>query len=132
MLINTNTNQGIAIVMPDTSPRHSESVPDVDSYDLGIGAGFYLNATSEPYSKHYRMYDYITKELSQILDVELNIGKNGLKSIMGHSMGGHGALCVREFYYSFVNSFHTLLFLFLTHFVVHMYVDCFERCCCMA
>lgn len=86
--------QGIAIVMPDTSPRHDESVPNVDSYDLGIGAGFYVNATAEPYKKHYHMYDYVTKELSLILSQEFNMGKEGLKSITGHSMGGHGALTI--------------------------------------
>jgi len=85
--------QGIAIVMPDTSPRQDESVPNVDSYDLGIGAGFYINATADPYKEHYHMYDYITKELSSLLN-NLNIGKDGLKSIAGHSMGGHGSLTI--------------------------------------
>ena len=87
-------HQGIAIVMPDTSPRHDESVPNVDSYDLGIGAGFYVNATEEPYKKHYHMYDYVTKELPLILSQNFNMGKDGLKSITGHSMGGHGALTI--------------------------------------
>lgn len=85
--------KGIAIVIPDTSPRHDSSVPDVDSYDLGIGAGFYVNAIAEPYKKNYKMYDYITKELPEILG-SINIGKNNLKSIAGHSMGGHGALTI--------------------------------------
>lgn len=80
--------------MPDTSPRHDDSIPNVDSYDLGIGAGFYVNATVEPYNKHYHMYDYVTKELTSILCEEFNIGKDGLKSISGHSMGGHGALTI--------------------------------------
>lgn len=79
--------------MPDTSPRHDESVPNVDSYDLGIGAGFYINATQEPYKKHYHMYDYVRYELVQIMN-ELNIGKYNKKSISGHSMGGHGALTI--------------------------------------
>jgi S-formylglutathione hydrolase len=90
-------NKGIAIVMPDTSPRNDESVqvPNVDSYDLGIGAGFYINATTETYAKHYQMYNYITKELPEILSSQtFNIGKDGRKSISGHSMGGHGALTI--------------------------------------
>jgi S-formylglutathione hydrolase len=78
----------MAIVMPDTSPRHDDSVPNVEEYDLGIGAGFYVNASEEPYKKHYNMYDYVTKELTSILEDDLNIGKDGLKSISGHSMGG--------------------------------------------
>jgi len=85
---------GMAIVLPDTSPRHDASVPNVDSYDFGIGAGFYVNASVEPYSQHYKMYDYVTAELPDILQNELNIGKHGLKSICGHSMGGHGALTI--------------------------------------
>jgi len=85
---------GMAIVMPDTSPRHDDSVPNVEEYDLGIGAGFYVNASEEPYKKHYNMYDYVTKELTSILEDDLNIGKDGLKSISGHSMGGHGALTI--------------------------------------
>jgi len=87
-------NQGIAIVMPDTSPRNDEAIPDVDSYDMGIGAGFYVNATEAPYNTHYHMYDYVAKELPALLENEFNIGKNGLKSISGHSMGGHGALTI--------------------------------------
>ena len=79
--------------MPDTSPRHDESIPNVDSYDLGIGAGFYINATQEPYNQHYQMYTYVTNELVQILN-QLHIGKHNVKSISGHSMGGHGALTI--------------------------------------
>jgi len=86
--------QSIAIVLPDTSPRHDDSVPDVDSYDMGIGAGFYINATAEPYNQHYHMYDYITKELPAVLQTEFNIAGNNQKSISGHSMGGHGALTI--------------------------------------
>lgn len=82
----------IAIVMPDTSPRGNDSIPNVDSYDLGIGAGFYINATEPPYTTHYRMYDYITKELPTVLEAEWGIGQ--VKSIAGHSMGGHGALTI--------------------------------------
>eukprot|EP00581_Thalassiosira_minuscula_P007302 CAMPEP_0183702640 /NCGR_PEP_ID=MMETSP0737-20130205/677_1 /TAXON_ID=385413 /ORGANISM="Thalassiosira miniscula, Strain CCMP1093" /LENGTH=691 /DNA_ID=CAMNT_0025929285 /DNA_START=44 /DNA_END=2119 /DNA_ORIENTATION=- len=85
--------EGIVIVMPDTSPR-GEGVANVDSYDLGIGAGFYINATSEPYSTHYQMYSYITEELPALLESQFSIGKEGLRSISGHSMGGHGALTI--------------------------------------
>ena len=86
--------EGIAIVMPDTSPRGSDDVANVDSYDLGIGAGFYVNATEEPYSSHYRMYDYVTEELPALLEEEFAIGKDGMRGISGHSMGGHGALTI--------------------------------------
>ncbi|KAL3920356.1 MAG: hypothetical protein SGILL_003307, partial [Bacillariaceae sp.] len=85
--------QGIAIVMPDTSPR-GDAVPNVDSYDLGVGAGFYVDATEEPYSKYYQMYTYITEELPELLEKEYKLGLNGLRSITGHSMGGHGALTI--------------------------------------
>ena len=88
--------QGIAILMPDTSPRHDDSIPNVDSYDLGIGAGFYVDASEPPYDKNYRMYTYIASELPQLLDTAFfkHLGQGGLKSISGHSMGGHGALTI--------------------------------------
>ena len=83
--------QGIAIVFPDTSPR-GEDVPDeVERYDLGQGAGFYVNSMLAPWNKHYHMYDYVTQELPAILESELPLIPN-VKSISGHSMGGHGAL----------------------------------------
>ncbi|MBR9789553.1 MAG: S-formylglutathione hydrolase [Vibrionaceae bacterium] len=82
---------GIAIVAPDTSPR-GEGVADNENYDLGQGAGFYLNATQAPWSQHYFMYDYITKELPAI--IENNFPVSDVKSISGHSMGGHGALTI--------------------------------------
>ncbi|KJY81661.1 S-formylglutathione hydrolase [Vibrio galatheae] len=82
---------GIAIVAPDTSPR-GEEVADDENYDLGQGAGFYLNATQEPWSRHYHMYDYVTKELPEI--IEANFPVSQVKSIAGHSMGGHGALTI--------------------------------------
>jgi S-formylglutathione hydrolase len=82
---------GIALIMPDTSPR-GEGVPDEpERYDLGQGAGFYVNATQAPWSEHYRMYDYVTRELPALVEAELPLVP-GLKSITGHSMGGHGAL----------------------------------------
>ncbi len=81
---------GIALVMPDTSPR-GDDVPDVpDRYNLGKGAGFYIDATQPPWNKHYKMYSYITKELPPL--IEKNFPVNARKSISGHSMGGHGAL----------------------------------------
>ncbi len=81
----------IALIIPDTSPR-GKKVPDVvERYDLGHGAGFYVNATQQPWSKHYRMYDYVTQELPALVERWLPITP-GVKSISGHSMGGHGAL----------------------------------------
>ncbi len=85
--------ENVALVMPDTSPR-GDGVPNVDSYDLGVGAGFYVNATEEPYAKNYQMYTYVTEELPALLESQFNIGQNGLRSITGHSMGGHGALTI--------------------------------------
>ena len=78
---------GIAICMPDTSPR--DGVPNVDSYDLGIGASFYVNATEDPYDTNYQMYTYITEELPTLLETNFSIGKDGLRSIAGHSMVGY-------------------------------------------
>jgi len=82
---------GIAIVAPDTSPR-GELVANSDSYDLGQGAGFYVNASQTPWIKHYQMYDYIVKELPNL--IEKNFTVSSKKAISGHSMGGHGALVV--------------------------------------
>ena len=83
--------QGIAMVLPDTSPR-GEDVPNVDSYDLGQGAGFYVNATTAPYDKHYHMYKYVTEELPALVVKEF--GVSTVKAVTGHSMGGHGALTI--------------------------------------
>ncbi|WP_321447901.1 S-formylglutathione hydrolase [uncultured Cohaesibacter sp.] len=80
---------GVILVAPDTSPR-GEGVADDEAYDLGQGAGFYLNATQEPWAKHFRMEDYITKELPAL--IEATFPASDKRSIMGHSMGGHGAL----------------------------------------
>lgn len=82
---------GIALIMPDTSPR-GDDVADDDNYDLGKGAGFYLNATQSPWDKHYRMYDYIVDELPALIEAHFPV--SSLKSISGHSMGGHGALTI--------------------------------------
>ena len=82
---------GIALIFPDTSPR-GDDVPDKeDRYDLGKGAGFYVNATQAPWDKNYQMYDYVTQELPTLLEQNLPLLPN-VKSISGHSMGGHGAL----------------------------------------
>ena len=82
---------GIILVAPDTSPR-GDDVADADGYDLGKGAGFYVNATREPWSKHYRMYDYIVDELPAL--VEKGFPVDDRRAISGHSMGGHGALVI--------------------------------------
>jgi S-formylglutathione hydrolase len=81
----------VAFVCPDTSPR-GEGVPDADATDLGTGAGFYVNATAQPWSRHYQMYDYVTSELPSL--VEANFPVTDRRGIMGHSMGGHGALVI--------------------------------------
>lgn len=82
---------GIVIVAPDTSPR-GEQVANDEGYDLGQGAGFYVNATQAPWNAHYHMYDYIVNELPNI--IESNFPVTAVKSISGHSMGGHGALTI--------------------------------------
>lgn len=80
---------GIALIAPDTSPR-GDGVADDPAYDLGMGAGFYLNASEQPWASHYRMYDYVTRELPTLLEAQLPL--NEQRAISGHSMGGHGAL----------------------------------------
>ncbi|HRO27193.1 MAG TPA: S-formylglutathione hydrolase [Luteimonas sp.] len=82
---------GIILVAPDTSPR-GDDVADADGYDLGKGAGFYVNATQAPWAKHYRMYDYIVDELPAW--VEADPAASDARAISGHSMGGHGALTI--------------------------------------
>jgi len=80
---------GIAIVAPDTSPRGDE-VADDEAYDLGQGAGFYVNATEMPWSKHYQMYDYVVNELPELIESAFPVSDK--RAIAGHSMGGLGAL----------------------------------------
>ncbi|MDY1036158.1 S-formylglutathione hydrolase [Lelliottia sp. CFBP8978] len=80
---------GIALVMPDTSPR-GDDVADDAGYDLGKGAGFYLNATQQPWASHYRMYDYLRDELPALVQAQFEVSDRA--AISGHSMGGHGAL----------------------------------------
>lgn len=82
---------GIVLVIPDTSPRGDE-VADDEGYDLGKGAGFYLNATQQPWKQHYRMYDYIVEELPQLVEAHFPVSER--RAISGHSMGGHGALTI--------------------------------------
>ena len=80
---------GFIVVSPDTSPR-GETVTNDDAYDLGQGAGFYVNATQTPWTPHYRMQDYVAAELPNL--IEKNFAASNLRSIFGHSMGRHGAL----------------------------------------
>jgi len=82
---------GMAVVFPDTSARDVEIEGEGDSYDFGSGAGFYLNATEEKWKKHYNMYDYVTKELPEVIDLLFSVDSSRT-AITGHSMGGHGAL----------------------------------------
>lgn len=82
---------GVILVAPDTSPR-GDNVADADGYDLGKGAGFYLNATQQPWAAHYRMYDYIVDELPAL--IEAHLPASDVRGISGHSMGGHGALMI--------------------------------------
>lgn len=81
----------VIVVAPDTSPR-GDGIANDDAYDLGQGAGFYLNATQEPWAKNFKMYDYIVNELPELIN--RNFPANGKQSISGHSMGGHGALTI--------------------------------------
>jgi len=85
---------GIAIVAPDTSPRGEQVPDDINGdWDFGLGAGFYVNATREPWREHYQMYDYIVEELPSL--VAANFPVDAQKAaISGHSMGGHGALSI--------------------------------------
>lgn len=83
---------GLMLIAPDTSPR-GEGVPDApDQWDFGQGAGFYLNATQAPWDQHFQMYDYMTQELPQLIGAQFPAADMMRQSIMGHSMGGHGAL----------------------------------------
>ena len=80
---------GIILVAPDTSPR-GDAVADADGYDLGKGAGFYLDATEQPWAQHYRMHDYVVNELPALIQAQFSA--SDARAISGHSMGGHGAL----------------------------------------
>ncbi|QSX32069.1 S-formylglutathione hydrolase [Shewanella avicenniae] len=84
---------GMAIVCPDTSPRGEGVADDANgAYDFGLGAGFYLNATEQPWAKHYQMYDYVVDELPKLIAQHFPVTEQ--KAIAGHSMGGHGALTI--------------------------------------
>ncbi|SFR59308.1 S-formylglutathione hydrolase [Yoonia tamlensis] len=82
--------QGIALIFPDTSPRGAD-VPDDDAYDLGQGAGFYIDATTAPWDKHFKMWTYVAEELPALVGENFALDMDR-QSICGHSMGGHGAL----------------------------------------
>jgi S-formylglutathione hydrolase len=83
---------GLALVFPDTSPR-GDQVANDEAYDLGQGAGFYVNATEQPWAPHFRMWDYVTEDLPKILERNFDLDM-GRQAITGHSMGGHGALTI--------------------------------------
>jgi len=83
---------GIALVFPDTSPR-GEGVADDAAYDLGQGAGFYVDATQAPWASHFRMYSYVAEELQALVTAEFPVDA-GAQGITGHSMGGHGAITI--------------------------------------
>jgi len=83
---------GIALIFPDTSPR-GEGVADDEAYDLGQGAGFYVNATQDPWAPHFRMWDYVTQDLPDLVFEEFALDRER-QGITGHSMGGHGALTI--------------------------------------
>eukprot|EP00095_Tigriopus_kingsejongensis_P011003 snap_masked-scaffold3100_size10230-processed-gene-0.1 protein:Tk11003 transcript:snap_masked-scaffold3100_size10230-processed-gene-0.1-mRNA-1 annotation:"s-formylglutathione hydrolase" len=85
--------QGVALVMPDTSPRGDSVADEPERYDLGKGAGFYVDATEAPWAAHYQMYSYVTDELVSLVEANFPVIA-GCKSVTGHSMGGHGALIV--------------------------------------
>lgn len=85
---------GVALVAPDTSPRGDDVADDPDgAYDFGLGAGFYVNATEQPWADHYRMYDYVVSELPALVQDRFPVDPNSV-AISGHSMGGHGALTI--------------------------------------
>lgn len=90
------SRHNVIVVAPDTSPRgvdiSGNDVPDDSAYDLGQGAGFYVNATQAPWATHFQMYDYIVDELPNL--IEQHFPANDQRSIFGHSMGGHGALMI--------------------------------------
>jgi S-formylglutathione hydrolase len=98
---------GLALVVPDTSPRGLKIPGESESYDFGLGAGFYVDATQAPWSRGYRMYSYVTKELPQLVAAEFSVDA-ARAGILGHSMGGHGALTValkNQDYYKSVSAF---------------------------
>jgi S-formylglutathione hydrolase len=89
----TAAELGLILVCPDTSPRGEGVADEKDNWQMGCGAGFYLNATEEPYARNYQMYDYVVKELPDLVAGHFNADM-GRQGIFGHSMGGHGALTI--------------------------------------
>lgn len=90
-IIRFAAEKGLAVIAPDTSPRHANLPGESDSYDFGTGAGFYIDATRAPWSSCYKMGSYIAQELPQYVERHFPL-LSGYKSLMGHSMGGHGPL----------------------------------------
>lgn len=82
---------GLLLVAPDTSPRGAGIAGEADAWDFGVGAGFYVDAMTQPWAKHYRMFSYVTRELPALIAEEFPADMNR-QGIFGHSMGGHGAL----------------------------------------
>lgn len=82
---------GLMLVAPDTSPRNTGIVGETDAWDLGVGAGFYVDATTDPWRSHYQMYRYVTRELPALIQQQFPVQADR-QGIFGHSMGGHGAL----------------------------------------
>jgi len=98
---------GVALVVPDTSPRGLKIPGEGESYDFGLGAGFYVDATQAPWSRGYRMYSYVAKELPPLIEASFSVDAKRT-GIFGHSMGGHGALTValkNPGYYRSVSAF---------------------------
>uniref|UniRef100_UPI00202163C6 S-formylglutathione hydrolase-like n=1 Tax=Myodes glareolus TaxID=447135 RepID=UPI00202163C6 len=85
------SEHGLVVIAPDTSPRSCNIKGEDDSWDFGTGAGFYVNATEDPWKTNYRMYSYITEELPKLINANFPVDPQRM-SIFGHSMGGHGAL----------------------------------------
>ncbi|HST29040.1 MAG TPA: S-formylglutathione hydrolase, partial [Rudaea sp.] len=84
---------GLMLVVPDTSPRNTGIPGEADDENFGVGAGFYLDATQPPWSRHFRMYSYVTQELPELIGANFPADMQR-ESIFGHSMGGHGALTI--------------------------------------
>ena len=84
---------GVILIAPDTSPR-GDAVPDDDGYDFGKGAGFYVDATEEPWAKNFRMRSYVEDELPALIAKEFSMADMARQGVFGHSMGGHGALTI--------------------------------------
>lgn len=109
---------GIALVMPDTSPRGTNIEGEHTHYDFGSGAGFYVNATAKPWSENYNMFAYVNEELPQIVQENFSQICRSRRSISGHSMGGHGALIsALKTVFSFKNEIY--------HKILHSY-SCFH------